>query len=171
MSLPWDLPILLKIPLNSLPHGPQQPPVETGKQGEGAGAVVFLSASLGSLQEHPPSRGWPDTFIFLLVPSHWDSGQPSLSVTAPHWVSRPDTHLILPKYLNCLPPTPASWQKQGAGLGPQEGGGSRAVHTCGKPSLYQRHAVTTAHQLQVHAGQSSPFASELSSHGAGGAGS
>ena len=42
--------------------------------------------------------------------------------------------------------------------------------TCGEPPLYQRHAVATPHQLQVHAGQSGPLTGELSSHRAGRAG-
>lgn len=57
-----------------------------------------------------------------------------------------------------------------AELGPVGRSAAHQVHPCGESPLYQRHAVATAHQLQIHTGQSGPFAGELSGNRTGCAG-
>lgn len=138
-SLPWDPPILLETSRNPLPHRPQQPLVGAEERGE---VITASGSGPWILARTPTLQGTTHKHSSSFLTPPMGLVHPSLPVTTPHWVSRPDTHLSFPNTPN-VSPILCTWQKQrvglhhSTGLAPRKMGAVERGRTCGEPSLYQ----------------------------------
>lgn len=123
LPYPGILQSLSKYPLAHCPTDPSSPLWGQENRGRVLVQWFFWLQALDPCKDTRPPGDGPDTFVFLLDPSHWDPGHPSLSMT---------THTGFPDLTPTFPSQRPKFLAEAAGgawpqqrPGSQEDGGSR----------------------------------------------